>query len=178
MKLNQRTADTLALPEGKRDMIVFDEALPGFGLRIREGGSRIFVVQYKIGALQRRMTLGSTALIKAEQARAKAAELLARVKLGSDPATEKAEAQTRAGETFTAVVRHYLIRQKARLRPRSYVNEERYLLKHFQALHSLALTRIDRRTIAARLSEIATDNGPAAADRARASLSAFFSWAM
>ena len=178
MKLNQRTADTLALPEGKRDMIVFDEALPGFGLRIREGGSRIFVVQYKIGALQRRMTLGSTALIKAEQARAKAAELLARVKLGSDPATEKAEAQTRAGETFTAVVRRYLIRQKARLRPRSYVNEERYLLNHFEPIHGRPLTRIDRRTLAARLSEIATAKGPASADRARASLSAFFSWAM
>jgi integrase len=124
------------------------------------------------------LPVASTALIKAEQARAKAAELLARVKLGGDPAAEKAEAQTRARESFAAVVRRYLIRQQARLRPRSYVNEERYLLKHFQALHSLALTQIDRRTIAARLSEIATDNGPASADRARASLSAFFTWAM
>jgi hypothetical protein len=177
MKLNQRTVDTIALPEGKRDMIVFDKTLPGFGLRIREGGSRIFVVQYKIGGLQRRMTLGSTALIRAEQARARAVEMLAKVKLGGDPAGDKALAQAQAGETFAVAVRRHLNRQKARLRPSSYATEERYLLGHFAGLHPLALTRIDRRAVAAQLTAIATDRGPGAADRARAALSAFFTWA-
>ena len=37
---------------------------------------------------------------------------------------------------------------------------------------------IDRRTVASRLSDIAASSGPVAADRARAALSAFFSWAM
>jgi integrase len=62
------------------------------------------------------------------------------------------------------------------LRTNSYRSEERYLLEHFQQLHAIPLTRIDRRTVAARLSEIATSSGPSAADRARASLSAFLSW--
>src|SRR5262249_29674304 len=69
-------------------------------------------------------------------------------------------------------------RQRARLRQSSYSAEERYLLGHFSSLHPLPLTRIDRRTISAVLSEIATERGPGAADRARTSLSGFFTWAV
>jgi Arm DNA-binding domain len=178
MKLTQRAVEALALPTGKQDAIYFDDALPGFGVRLRAGGSKIYVVQYKIGGQGRRITLGTTALLKAEQARATAVELLAKVKLGSDPAHDKAAAQAQAGETFAAVVRLYLARQRARLRPSSYSSEERYLLGHFRALHGLPLARLDRRTIATCLGTIAADRGPGAADRARATLSGFLAWAM
>jgi integrase len=178
MRLNQRTVDSLELPSGKREFITFDETLPCFGLRIREGGSRIFVVQYKLGGRTRRMTLGSTAILRADKARATAIEILAKVKLGADPAGTKALAKVQAGETFAAVVKRYLLRQKARLRARSYVADERYLLGHCASFHPLGLNQIDRRAIAERLSEIAASGGPSAADRTRATLSAFFSWAM
>jgi integrase len=178
MKLTQRTVDTLTLPPGKAGAIHFDDQLANFGVRLREGGSRMYVVQYKLGGKQRRVTLGSTALLKAEQARDMAKDLLSKVRLGGNPAAEKAEAQTRASETFGAIVKHFLIRQKARLRPLSYRGHERYLLDHFMSLHGLPLMRIDRRTIAGCLSEIAVNSGPAAADRARATLSAFLAWAM
>jgi integrase len=178
MRLNQRTVDTLELPRGKHDLIAFDDTLPGFGLRLREGGTRIFVVQYKLGGRTRRMTLGSTALLRADQARATAIEILAKVKLGADPAGTKALAKVQAGETFATGVRRYLMRQKARLRAGSYIADERYLLGHCASFHPLALTQIDRRAIAERLSEIATNGGPSAADRTRATLSAFFNWAM
>ena len=72
-------------------------ALPGFGLRIREGGARMFVVQYKLGTQHRRMTLGSTAQLRLDDARSKARDILAAVRLGRDPAGEKAA--MRAGRT-------------------------------------------------------------------------------
>jgi integrase len=50
------------------------------------------------------------------------------------------------------------------------------MLDHFKPLHPLLLAHIGRRTIAERLSEIAAERGPAAANRARATLSAFFVW--
>jgi integrase len=178
MKLTQRTVAALTLPPGKADAIYFDDALPSFGIRLRERGSRMFVVCYRIGAKQRRITLGSTAILKVDAARGKAAELLAAVRLGRDPASEKAEARARAGDTFEAAIRRYLIRQKERLRPRSYSAAEFYLLTHFGPLHPLPVAGINRRTIAERLSEIATSSGPSAADRARATLSAFFAWAL
>jgi integrase len=51
-------------------------------------------------------------------------------------------------------------------------------LCHWELLHPLPLANIDRRAIAARLSEIAATSGPAAADRARGELLALFGWAM
>jgi integrase len=178
VRLTQRTVAALTLPPGKADAIYFDDDLPSFGLRIREGGSRMFVVCYKIGAKQRRVTLGSTAILKVEAAREKARDLLATVRLGGDPAGAKAEARARAGDTCEAAIRRYLIHQKARLRPRSYIASEHYLLTKFEPLHPLPLAAISRRMVAERISQIATDSGPSAADRARVALSSLFAWAM
>ena len=47
--------DSLTLPPGKQEAIFFDDEL-----RL-QGDSRRFVVQYKIGAKHRRMTLGNVA---------------------------------------------------------------------------------------------------------------------
>jgi len=66
--------------------------------------------------------------------------------------------------------------KKANLRPRSYDETERHLLKHCRALHRLPLVEVNRRAIAARLATITVTNGASAANRVRASLQAFFSW--
>lgn len=47
---------------------------------------------------------------------------------------------------------------------------------HAKPLHGRAIENIDRRTVAIRLAEIAEQSGPAAANRVRASLSAYFAW--
>ena len=77
MKLTQTQIAKLELPRGKADAIFFDDEMPSFGLRIRAGGSRKFIVQYRQGGLQRRYTLGSTAVLTLEQARHKARKVLA-----------------------------------------------------------------------------------------------------
>lgn len=177
MKITQRNVDSLTLPPGKGEIICFDDALPGFGIRLRAGGTKTFIANYKIGAKQRRITLGATALLKAEAARAAATELLAKVKLGGDPAAARDTARLRAGETFAAVAERYLAHRAIRLRPSTYAATARYLTDHFKPLRDLALTQIDRRAVASALSEIATSRGPAAADCGRATLSGFFTWA-
>jgi integrase len=178
MRLNQRTVDSFTLPPGKKEFTVFDQDIHCFGLRVREGGSRMFVVQYKIGGRTRRMTLGSTALLRADKARATAIEILANVKLGNDPAGAKAVSKVQAGESFAVVVKRYLQWRKPGLRASTYEDTERYLLSHCAPFHPLSLNHIDRREVAERLSAIATNGGPSAADQCRAKLSAFFTWAM
>ena len=74
MRLNLKTIATLVLPEGKSEMIVFDEDLSGFGLRIRAGGKRTWVYQFKIGDQNRRVTLGSVAALTPLRARETAGE--------------------------------------------------------------------------------------------------------
>jgi integrase len=98
------------------------------------------------------------------------------VRLGRDPAGEKAEARLRAGETMAAAVQAYLARQRQHLKPRSYVEVERHLLNYAKPLLGLQLARIDRRTIAARLSAISTAKGAVSANRMRSSLAALLGW--
>ena len=178
MKLTQKTIAALALPEGKTESIVFDEDLPGFGLRIRAGGTRSWIYQYKIGNQNRRITLGSLAALTPARARETAGDLHAAVRLGRDPAGEKTEGRARAAETMVAVAQSYLTYQSKHLRPRSYVEVERHLLRYCKPLHGLGLTKIDRRTVAAQVSDVANTSGNATGNRVRASLSAFFAWAM
>jgi integrase len=179
MKLTQASIDRLALPPGKSELIVFDDDVPGFGLRLRAGGSRTFIVQYALGGRQRRMTIGTAKLLDAAKARQTARNLLAKVRLGHDPAVERAEARTRASdEPLGGIIGRFLARQERRLRPRSYVDTRRYLERYWRPLHELHLASINRATVAARLGKIASEHGPVSADRARAVLSSFFTWAI
>src|ERR1700675_311418 len=91
MKLTAKNVRTEPLKKGKSEAIVFDDDVPGFGLRLRDGGSRTVVFQYKIGAKHRRMALGWVAAVDFGTTRKTAEKLYARVKLGEDPAGDKAE---------------------------------------------------------------------------------------
>ncbi|UZF90645.1 tyrosine-type recombinase/integrase [Bosea sp. NBC_00550] len=179
MKLIRQNVARLTLPAGKSDYIVFDDALPGFGLRLRAGGKRAWVVQYRVGSKQRRVTLGNLEALDADVARKAAKEILAKAQLGSDPQTEKAEYRAGAAVTLGAVTRQYLeLRAKPNLKARSYEEVSRHLTRHWAPLKELPIKRVQRATVAARLGEIAKENGRFAANRARASLSTLFTWAM
>ena len=176
MKLTQKSIDALTLPPGKSEITYWDEDLGGFGLRIRQGGSRTWVYQYDIGQRTRKMTLGALAALSPARARAAANDLHAKVRLGLDPATEKGERRTQA--SVSEALHTYLAHQRTHLKWRSYVECERHLLKNCKPLHSLPLAKVDRRTVATRISAIATNSGNVTANRVRASLAAFFAWSM
>jgi integrase len=177
MKLTAANIRALKLPPGAIDKVFFDEDLPGFGLRARASGVHSWMIQYAIAGRTRRVVLGLASALDPGKARATAKDLLAQVRLGRDPAAEKDRARVRARETFGALLPRFLERQRTRLKPRSYVETERHLQVHAKALHGSPIEAVTRRTIAARLAEIEKHNGPAARNRVRASLSAYFTWA-
>ena len=156
--------------------MVFDDAMPGLALRIRAGGSRAWIYQYKVSRRNRRVTIGNAGVISLAKARKTAADLHAQVRLGADPAGKKAEDRVRAGDTMAAALAAYLPYQQARLKPLSLLQIKRHLLKHCKPLHLLQLTKIDRRTVSARMTAIAAKSGPVESNRVRSSLAAFFAW--
>jgi integrase len=178
MNLTAQTVATLKLNPGEADKFWFDDAIPGFGIRIRANGTRTWVYQYKIGAKQRRMSLGSASAIKPTQARAIASELYAKRKLGGDPAAERHVKVERAQHTFGSLTAKYLDYQKRSMRERSYKQISRHLEAHAAALHKLPIDSIDQRTIADRLSGVEKASGSVTANRVRATMSAMFSWGM
>ena len=66
------------------------------------------------------------------------------------------------------------------MRPRTLVEATRYLSTgtYFRPLHSMPIDTVKRKDIASCLVAISRKNGSVTAARARASLSAFFTWAM
>ncbi|WP_083772238.1 integrase arm-type DNA-binding domain-containing protein [Methylocella silvestris] len=93
MKLTNANVAGLKLPDGKSDLLVFDDSLPGFGVRLRAGGKRTWIAQYRVGSQQRRLSLGTVEAIDATEARRRAREAIARVQLGQDPQAEKVVAR-------------------------------------------------------------------------------------
>jgi integrase len=178
MKLNDRTVTAVkpVLPSGKTEAIIFDESLAGFGLRLREGGSRAWIFQYSRDGHTRRMTLGKFPKLSAQAARDMVRPLVHQVGLGRDPAHEKQEAREHK-ETFGETVATYLKTKATELRPRTFSDTERYLAAHARSLHTRPLVNITQAEIAGLLTKIATDKGPIAANRARANISSLFSWA-
>lgn len=179
MRLTSANVSRLTLPEGKMDHVVFDDGLPGFGVRLRAGGKRVWIAQYRVGKKQRRVTIGSLDKISADVARTRAKEILANVQLGNDPQSEKAAGRSRAEITLGKIADDYLVGPaKARLRPRSFEEVARHLTAHWKPLRDIPLHKIERADVAARLKAIAANSGPFAANRARSTLSALFGWAM
>src|SRR5690348_16033734 len=96
MEFTQNTVDALTLPAGKVDQIWFDDGLPGFGIRLRAGGKRAWIIQYRVVGRQRRVTIGDARRVKLKIARAEAEKRFAEITLGRDPQAEKADAKAKA----------------------------------------------------------------------------------
>jgi integrase len=173
MRLTDASVAALKVPDGKSEIIAFDDALAGFGVRIRSGGSKRFIFQYKLNGTNRRVTFKEA---NVNRARAAAQILAAKVTLGSDPALEKESAHDAAGDTFKRCLDRYLARPQGRRRERTLQEIRRHLERNLQPLHRLHIKTIDRRRVADELARLTVENGAVQSNRTRSSLSAFFNW--
>lgn len=91
---------------GQRD--TFDAAMPGLALRVSYGGSKTFVLFYRLHGRQRRMTLGRYPGLSLSDARTKARDALQAVERGEDPAQERKEAKARRPDTWENVAEDFI----------------------------------------------------------------------
>lgn len=87
VKLTKRIVDTAEVEAS--DYIIWDEELPGFGLRVFASGKRSYVLQYRQAGRSRRFTIGLHGVWAPESARREAKALLGQVARGGDPAEDK-----------------------------------------------------------------------------------------
>jgi integrase len=189
MRLSDTVARTGALPNGKSDLILWDDKLAGFGLRIRKGAKGVrkhWIIQYRDALREtRRYIIGTLDEIGAAKAREIAGDLLAAIRLGTYPHVEREKdrdraekERDRAADTLEAVGKLYLANREKNLRERSFLEVKRHIEKLWEPLARAPVHEIGRRAVALRIAEISERNGPVAANRARATLSAMFGWAM
>jgi Arm DNA-binding domain len=160
------------------DHFEWDDALPGFGIRVQNGGRASYVVQYKIGTKEKRRSLGKVDKVALSAAQKEAKSYFESVAKKIDPAVERAKAVAEAGKTFNPTIDGFLAKLKDERSDSYYAATKRYLEEHFKALHKLPLTSIDRAMAAKALSTIKEERGSIAMNRARSAGSAFFNWAI
>ena len=177
MKLTKRSVDAL-FPRQKQ-YIEYDTELKGFGVAVYPSGIKSWVCEYRPhgggrGTAKKRVTLGKVTQLPPEQARKTAADMLAAVRLGGDPALEKAErrASVTVGELIDFFDAQYV---GPMLKPGTAVSH-RIALEELRRAHGVlkatALTRSHVATLHFRMAD-----RPYAANRAAAVWSKAFAWA-
>jgi integrase len=86
-KLTKRVVD--AAENRSSEYFIWDEELPGFGLRVFKSGKRSYLVQYRTAGRTRRYTIGLHGPWTPETARKRARSLLGQIAQGENPAEQR-----------------------------------------------------------------------------------------
>ena len=197
-KITKRLIDSLR--PGDTDLVLWDDALAGFGLRLKRSGAGAYIIQYRNAERRsRRFTVGKVGVLTPEEARKAARALLSGVATGkADPAGEKAT--VKATPTVAALVDLYLKdgpAAKPAKKASSWATDASNLRRHVVPVlgrrHLSALTKADIQRFQRDVTEgkTATDEksdkkhgraivtgGPGTAARATVVLGAMLQWAV
>lgn len=103
-KLTKRFIDSIKPSEV--DLVHWDETLPGFGIRIRPSGRKVYIAKCRCRGRQIKMTIGAHGPLTVEQARIKGREIIAEAKAGRDPSAEYS--QLRKSPTMKELGKRFL----------------------------------------------------------------------
>ena len=177
IKFTNRSLSALK-PSGKQ-VDYWDEATPGFGLRVSGGGRKTFIAMFRLRDADKtkcRMTLGRFPGKPLADARNEARNKIRLAEEGGDPRQE--QAQQRAAETFGDLVDEYLERH-ARVFKRSWRKDESILNKHFlPSLKRRKAKDVRKRDIVKVLDRMAEAGTPILANRALEIVRKLYNWAL
>jgi integrase len=157
IKITKRVVDALK-PVGGSDVFLWDNEIPGFGVRVKPSGSKSFVFQFRgKDRRQGRTTIGRCATMPAESARDEAKRLAHEVALGRNPSAELR--QERTAETVKDLGAYYLgpyAKQNANSEQHVFDSErvlERFVYPKFGSRKAKSLTPQEVRALHASLSD-------------------------
>ena len=141
----------------ERDTVFWDRDLTGFGVRVYPSGGKVFVAQTRgpdgpnKPNKPRRITVGRHPVLSAEQARQRAALIIARVKAGEDPVPLPLPAKYAGGPTVADLANRYLEEHVAvRCKPKTQRTARSVVNRHIvPALGKLPIAAVERRHVMA-----------------------------
>ena len=145
--LSNRTVAALTV---ERDTVFWDRELTGFGIRIYPTGGKVYVAQARGPDGPKRVTVGRHGVIGAEQARRRAALIIARVKAGEEPVPLPLAAKLAGDPTVADLAARYLEEHVAvRCKPSTENGVRTMIHRHIvPALGKLPLEAVNRARVA------------------------------
>ncbi len=167
--LSNRMVDKLAV---EKDTVYWDRDLTGFGVRAYPTGSKVYVAQARGPGGPRRVTVGRHGVINADEARRRAALVIARVKAGGEAVPEAPG--LKAGPTVAELAERYLAEYAgSRCKPRTVKTLRSVVRRHIlPALGKMPLAAVERAHAAGLHRKLGAT--PAAANQALDALSAMY----
>jgi hypothetical protein len=170
--ISKRTVNAFVCPSGKDREILWNDALPGFGLVAFPSGRKCYCAQYRQAGQSHRIAIGQHGRLTPDEARREAKKLLGAVEMGANPVEERRA--VRAAPTVADLITAYLEDHATKLKPGTAAGYAIALAKvqaTFGNIKAEALTR----TEAARLHHSLAAT-PYQANRTLAALSALYTW--
>jgi integrase len=185
LNLSEVDVTTLALTEGKSETFYWDLDLPGLACRVRllkgstDSVKRSWEAQGRIHGKQRRESFGDVRKVRYRDALKAAQKWFAKIEMGIDPRAERDRVKAEAARiSFESVAKRHLEAGRSRWSETTVRATKLHLIQYAKALHDRPIDTIKRADIALVLHDVTQEHGQQSGSRARACLSAMFSWAM
>lgn len=172
LNLNSTAVRNLAHPETGQ-LIVWDQAVPGFGVRLTRG-SKTYIAETRVAGRTRRVSIGPTDLYRIEEARREAKKLLGSMAGGTDVNAARAEARARTVTLEQAADLYFANRS---LKPSTEAEYRGKLRVHFSDWMDRELRTISPQAFVQRFDHITERAGPATANGAARVFSAVWNFA-
>ena len=148
---------TLAALSVERDTVFWDRQLKGFGVRVYPTGAKLYLAQARgpdgpgRPHKSKRITVGRHPVLGAEEARRRAALIIARIKAGEEPVPLPLPAKHHGGPTVADLAERYLEQHVAvRCKPKTQHTTRGAVNRHIlPALGRLPLAAVERRHVMA-----------------------------
>lgn len=168
-----------ALPTPSRELVYWDETLPGFGVKVTPAGRKVFIVLYRTGgagSALRKYTIGPHGRVTLHLARGEAHKVLSARREGRDPAAEKGEARRRLSSDRVEDVVKLFVQQHASKR-RSGREIERLLRRDMvERWGARSIHSITKRDVVACLGEVVDRGAPIGANKLLRVMRTLFNW--
>jgi integrase len=181
VRFTDKIVAALACPPGRKDVLMFDDALRGFAVRITAAGGRSFLFQYTLSGTRRRLPLGEFGTVTTAAARKQAELFRGQVAAGRDPWAERRVAVavqrvdvTTVGDIVAAWVDKVLAHRRAAYR-RDATNRLANYYADWLARPAASITRAD---VIARVDRLEVERGLVSARRGLAYARTCFNWAV
>jgi integrase len=174
--LTKSTIDGLASRE--KDIVYWDEGLPGFGVKVTPRGRKVFVALYRTvgaGSRLRKYTIGPYGRVTLHGARSEALKVFAARLEGRDPAAEKQDGRRKlAADRVEDIIDAYETQRLAGNRSRKEIRQllDRIVVSSWGGRSIHDITKRD----ALELIYEAERRGPCAANKLTKVLRTFFRW--